>query len=69
MTDDTLSTIFETLRRLDALRGALDETEYRLVVQARQLGATWEQIGEELGGISRQAARERFRKQQRRYSM
>lgn len=68
MAGEALATIFETLRRLDALRSALDETEFRLVQQARELGASWEQIGEELGGISRQAASKRYGKQHRRYT-
>lgn len=65
---DPRQAIYQTLRRIAALRADLDETEYMLVTQVRELGATWDEVGEELGGISRQAARERFNKQRRRYS-
>jgi len=39
--------------------GALDKLQQQLVVQARQAGRSWLQIGESLG-VSKQSAWERF---------
>lgn len=46
------------------LRARLDQLEHDSITLVREAGATWEDIGDELG-ISRQAARERFTKPRR----
>lgn len=53
------------LAELASLRRGLDALEHEVVSMVRIGGATWEQIGDELG-ISRQAARQRFSKLRRR---
>lgn len=40
----------------------VDSLLHSLVSAARQDGASWDQIGDMLGGVSRQAAHERFSK-------
>lgn len=55
--DYRLSQVRETL----AVRAALDEATSELVRNAREAGATWEQVGKALG-ITRQAAQMRFGK-------
>jgi hypothetical protein len=47
------------LHGIDALRARLVEQEDYAALRARQLGATWEQIGAALG-ITRQAAHQRW---------
>lgn len=44
----------------------LAEIEYEIVAMLRDIGCTWETIGEHLGGISRQAAEKRFHQPRRR---
>lgn len=57
--------ILAVLRELATLRRSLDRLEYENVMLVRAAGATWEQIGDELG-ISRQAAARRFAQPRRR---
>jgi hypothetical protein len=47
------------------LRRRLDQLELHVIDLVRASGATWEEIGDELG-ISRQAARDRYGKLRRR---
>ena len=58
--------IATVLRDLADLRRKLDELEHHVIGLLRDNGATWEEIGDELG-ISRQAARQRFEKLRKRY--
>lgn len=51
---EVLADVIDLRRRMDAL-------ELHVIELVRNAGATWEQIGDELG-ISRQAARERYGK-------
>lgn len=55
----------EVMADLSRLRGDVDDLEHRVILFLRSRGATWEDIGDELG-ISRQAARARFEKARRR---
>lgn len=48
------------LREVHDIRLRIAALEATAVELARTHGATWEQIGEEMGGISRQAARARW---------
>lgn len=49
----------DTLTTLWAERQEMDEREYQAVKAARRAGATWQQIGDNMG-TSRQSAHERF---------
>lgn len=60
---DTLHAIPDPLRRLEAVREALEELqalESSTVADARAAGATWSEIGA-LYGLSKQGAQQRFR--------
>ena len=65
MPEPPVSQIVDVLKNLADLRRQQDRLEYSVVTLLRAAGATWEQIGDELG-ISRQAARERYAKLQKR---
>lgn len=54
-----VASIVDVLVALKDLRRDLDRLEYTVVTLLRANGATWEQIGEEMG-ITRQSARQRF---------
>lgn len=60
-----LAEIVAVLQNLEALRRDLDRLEYTVMRLLRASGATWEQIGDELG-ISRQHARRRYDQLQKR---
>jgi hypothetical protein len=57
--DPPVWNIVIVLRDLAETRRRLDQLEHSVVALLRANGATWEQIGEELG-ISRQNAQRRF---------
>lgn len=62
-TVDALRKVPDPLERLAAIRNALTEIErleLETVIQAREGGATWGQIGR-LYGMSKQGAQQRFR--------
>ena len=65
MPEPPVPQIVDVLRDLANLRRQQDQLEFSVVTLLRATGATWEQIGDELG-ISRQAARERYAKLQKR---
>lgn len=47
------------LADVEEIRGSLRRLEFEVVQMMREVGTSWEAIGDELG-ISRQAARSRF---------
>lgn len=53
--------ILKALHAIDCLSDEAAALRTRAVKAAREQGATWEDIGIALGGISRQAAWDRFR--------
>jgi hypothetical protein len=59
--------IVDVLRDLADTRRRLDQLEHSVVALLRANGATWEQIGEELG-MSRQNAQRRFGQVRKRQS-
>jgi len=59
-TDRGADATLAALGTLGAARAALDDLERRLIVQARQRGATWTQVARSLGLASRQAAEQRW---------
>ena len=50
----------EDLFELHEQRQALEVEWARLILEAREVGFSWQEIGHLAGGISRQAARERW---------
>ena len=60
-----LAEIVGVLKELETLRRDLDRLEFSVMRLLRAAGATWEQIGDELG-MSRQHARRRFGELQKR---
>ena len=65
MAEPPVPQIVDVLKDLAELRRQQDRLEHSVITLLRAAGATWEQIGDELG-ISRQAARERYAKLQKR---
>lgn len=63
--DPPLAEIVAVLKDLKTLRRDLDRLEYSVMNVLRAAGATWEQIGDELG-MSRQHARRRYGELQKR---
>ena len=63
--ESPLAEIVAVLKDLEALRRDLDRLEYSVIRLLRAGGATWEQIGDELG-MSRQHARRRYGELQKR---
>lgn len=61
-----MAEIVAVLQDLAAARQVLDRLEYNVVTLLRASGATWEQIGDELG-ISRQYAQRRYGEQRKRH--
>lgn len=57
----------DVLRDLAAIRSQVDRLEFSVIKLLRASGATWEQIGDELG-ISRQHARRRYGELQKRHA-
>lgn len=60
-----MNEIVDVLQDLASIRSQLDRLEFSVVKLLRASGATWEQIGDELG-ISRQHAQRRYGKLQKR---
>lgn len=63
--DPPIPEIVAVLKNLEAIRRDLDRLEFSVMTLLRAAGATWEQIGDELG-ISRQHARRRYGELQKR---
>lgn len=59
MTTPPTPAFVRVLAELDQLRAGLRILEFEVVHMMREVGVTWQDIGDELG-ITRQAARSRF---------
>lgn len=63
--DPPVTEIVAVLKELEAVRRDLDRLEFSVMRLLRAAGATWEQIGDELG-MSRQHVRRKYDRLQKR---